>query len=447
MYAALGLELLIGIALAVVWLREPAPPDPDLSHLHPATQSELQELRRDVIDDGSSEHWQTLGEVYLLFGRFAEARFCCEQAARLAPTSYRAFYWWGLSQNQLGETDGAIEHFRRAAELAMDQSRPAIDVSLCWYAIGRNQLKAENVAEAEAAFRQAGDFLPARHQLIRIFIRSNRSKEAVALLQPLIAAHPDEQAFYQLRAAAREQLGERQKAAEDRLRVERCFEHLPSDVLISQLQHEVKRFGMPRRIEECKELLNSGQASVAASRLRELLLEEWRPQIAKELATVEQLTGNPQQAIDLNQEIVTRWRMSPFLFEQLSSGYYMLGQERLAVEFAERGAAMQPLESLHGNLSAFYQRGKDAERAKHHQALSLYARGRGAFRKNRLTDAQRDFEFAVELLPRLAHAWYYLGECRRVRGDDIGAVEAFRSCLEANPNHGRALKQLEQHSS
>jgi tetratricopeptide (TPR) repeat protein len=435
-------ELCAAVVLSVMWFREPVPPDPDLSHLHPVTQSELAELRRAVIHDGSADHWQTLGEAYLIFGRFAEAEICCEQAATLSPDSYRAFYWWGLSLNQQGKISEAINRFQQAAVLANDQSRSSSDFSLCWYAIGRNRLREENVAEAEAAFRKAGNFIPARHQLIRIFLRSKRPQKALALLEPSIAAYPNEQTFYQLRAEAWDQLGKPGKAFEDRLRVERCLEQLPSDVLIGKLQLEVKRFGLPRKIEECRTLVEVGKVNEAVNRLRPLLDAQWRPEIAMELAKAELQIGNAQQAVDLLTEIVKSWRSSADILDQLAYGYILLDKHKLATEIAERAAATQPLESVHRNLAAYYKDAKDTALMEKNQALSLYARGREAFHENRIADAQRDFNSATTLQSNFAHAWYYLGECRLARGQSEQAAVAFHGCLKANPNHGRALRRL-----
>ena len=43
---------------------------------------------------------------------------------------------------------------------------------------------------------------------------------------------------------------------------------------------------------------------------------------------------------------------------------------------------------------------------------------------------------AVELEPELDHAWFYLGETRRLLGREATAREAYERCLKVNPDHG-----------
>jgi cytochrome c-type biogenesis protein CcmH/NrfG len=49
---------------------------------------------------------------------------------------------------------------------------------------------------------------------------------------------------------------------------------------------------------------------------------------------------------------------------------------------------------------------------------------------------------AVRRDPRLARGWYYLGEARRISGDDAAALIAYRKAVELEPAYGRALDAL-----
>ena len=53
-----------------------------------------------------------------------------------------------------------------------------------------------------------------------------------------------------------------------------------------------------------------------------------------------------------------------------------------------------------------------------------------------------EFEEAVELVPDSVIGWYYLAETRRLLGDGSGAKKAYQTCLELDPQHGRAQRGL-----
>ena len=102
----------------------------------------------------------------------------------------------------------------------------------------------------------------------------------------------------------------------------------------------------------------------------------------------------------------------------------------------------------HRKLAAYYERKGDKEAARRHLALAFYTAGLEAFWDDKLSDdrklppARLAFEQAVELDPGLAHAWFYVGETHRLLNDPAAARQAYRRCLEINPDHGRAMANL-----
>lgn len=442
LYAVLAVELCAGVITVAIWMSQPVPPRPDVSHLHSTTQNEIHDLRNAVLADGSFENWQQLGEAWLLFGRFSEAEHCFGQATELAPGSYRAQFWRALALNQLGDMEAAIRHFQKALALVDASDAEPQAASWCWYGIGRNRLRQERLERAEDAFRKAGDFVPARHQLIRILIRSESANDAIELLNPLIARYPEEREFYQLRAAAREQLADAEGAANDRRRVERCPERLSSDALVMKLQQEIQRYGLPKRMQQVRTQIEKGQPAEAVEQLRALPADEWRAEIARLSARAELQVGNAQQAADALEKLAERLGPTPEILEQLGYALKLLGKNAEAVAVWKRAARMGNLESVHRNLADHYQRIGDRQAADRHRALAAYARGMEFFRRNELSDARADFQIAVKYAPNFAHGSYYLAQCHLANGDAKRAGKALRNCLKADPHHGRALREL-----
>jgi len=71
-----AIKIVGAVVFIVVWLRQPIPPRPDLSHYHPATSIEIRALEKMVFDEGTAENWLALGKTYLFFGLFPEAEYC-----------------------------------------------------------------------------------------------------------------------------------------------------------------------------------------------------------------------------------------------------------------------------------------------------------------------------------------------------------------------------------
>lgn len=80
---------------------------------------------------------------------------------------------------------------------------------------------------------------------------------------------------------------------------------------------------------------------------------------------------------------------------------------------------------------------------------SARARRGSAFCRLGLRDyagAKQDIEHWIANLEarseRDADAYFYLGECLRVLGDEEGSADAMRNAIHVNPLHTRALKAL-----
>jgi tetratricopeptide (TPR) repeat protein len=439
--ACVAIEVLGAAFFVVGWLRDPVPSRSELTHFHPATADEIRSLEQNVRDISTADNWLTLGKAYLAAGFFPHGEYCCEQAARDDAASFEAHYWWGVALNQLGETPQAIEKFRQALPLADSHASAGDARARCWYGIGRNLLRQEDAANAEAAFRKAGGYLPARHQLIRILVRADRGSEAIPILDELVSRYPNESTFYQLRARSREQTGDTAGAFEDRTHVERAPDRLRSDSIIAELQFEFGAIGLNRQLGNCARL-TAEQPQQAVACLRALLSTEWRKELAVTLVEAEMRIGNAQQAVDLLNELMQRDGTTPERLAQLAYGHRLLEQGEISFKLLQRAAQLMHIESVHDGLSrAYFARG-DNKLSDRHRALASMTGGIAAFRKDRIHEASTQLQQALQLDPGLSNGWFYLAECHRVQGQVEDAIDALRQCLQIDQNHGRAQARL-----
>ncbi|HWC97462.1 MAG TPA: tetratricopeptide repeat protein [Candidatus Sulfopaludibacter sp.] len=76
------------------------------------------------------------------------------------------------------------------------------------------------------------------------------------------------------------------------------------------------------------------------------------------------------------------------------------------------------------------------------EARKAYERGLQASRKNKIEDASKEFEKAVELYPAHAEAWYELGRIQIGRGQSDTARESFGSSIKSDPKFISPYVQL-----
>ncbi len=416
----------------------PEPPRPEMSFLDSVTAAEIRQRQAEVAAD-RAEDWRALAEIYVLYGFFAEADVCCRRAAALDPSSFWTYFWWGTALSRLGETEASSEKFRAAVDVA---EGPLADVT--WYCIGLNLLREENPSEAETAFRTAPGYPPADYELAKLLVRSDRAAEAVPLLDHLIENHPQRQKYYQLRSRAARQPGDRDAAAQVLDRAYLAPEVLSSDELTGFLEEQIGRHGLDVWIEEGRRFLAEGAVAEAAARLREALGVEWRQEAADLLAHAELQLGHPDEAVRVLNEAIARSSPLPERLVALGNAYQMQHDYDRARQAWERSVRLRPNKAAHERLAEHFAQRGDEQAATRHRALALLAAGIAALRNHELETAENDLQQSVELAPQQAHAWYHLGECRRLLGETEAAQTAFRQCLTINPDHGRAQRSLDR---
>jgi len=76
------------------------------------------------------------------------------------------------------------------------------------------------------------------------------------------------------------------------------------------------------------------------------------------------------------------------------------------------------------------------------EARAAYDKGIRAYNKQKLPEAQKNLEKAVEIYPQFAAAWYSLGACLGARNDPGGAAKAYGRSIEADPKYPDPYVQL-----
>ena len=172
--------------------------------------------------------------------------------------------------------------------------------------------------------------------------------------------------------------------------------------------------------------------------------QEWRTELAGLLVEAEMRIGNAQQAGDLLKQIMEREGTSTASLEQLANSERWLNRHKIAFELRKRIARIRHVQTVHADLARDYDERGKSELARKHRAMARMTAGIVNFRQNLISAARGDLQQAVQLDQELPNAWYYLAECHRLQGLTAKAVQAYRNCLKADANHGRARSRLSQ---
>jgi predicted CXXCH cytochrome family protein len=136
-------------------------------------------------------------------GRGAEAEKLLREVVAAYPDNGDARYSLGLQLVELGKADEAVEHMRRAVALMPRNGRARYNLGLLLDQLGRG-------GEAEPLLAGALSLEPANpeflHAMAGFCLKRGRPREALALAERLIAAHPDERIGHELKALAEQSL-------------------------------------------------------------------------------------------------------------------------------------------------------------------------------------------------------------------------------------------------
>ena len=430
------LELIGAGTLAVRALGRAPAPLPDLSRFDPETAADLRRLHAD-LNERDAASWQRLAEVYLPFGCLPESELCFRRAAALDPQSGQILYGWASCLDRLGQLAESTDRYERAAARAPDNYAQS-----CYYRIGRNYLREENVAAADAALTRAGDLPQALFLRARMSLRSGNLPEASQLLEVLQQQMPAGVQTIQLQAELELAQGrsDRAAAAFHRLdRVEERFDLNDQNVLYASVEAQ---HGFLRKLNLC-----SGGGDPGSEAECVLAAIAGHPQeyiYLPKVAELQMKAGRPEQALPLLQQAIQEGRLSPGLLEQLGDVFTALQRDEEAHTHWLQAASLGETATVHGKLAESFRARNDEAAALRHAARQREAEGVAAYRKDALDSAISILEDAVTLNPSAARAWFYLGEAYYASGDHSKARVAYQNCLNENPDHGRALAAMKR---
>ncbi|MBI3864747.1 MAG: tetratricopeptide repeat protein [Planctomycetia bacterium] len=441
---AIGIELVAAVILISMRLGATRPDPPLVAAYHDAlTGREILALPDRFRFDGTDK-WRTLGEVYLAYGFFGKAEACLARAARADPRNAEIAFAYGFCLERLGKIPEANSEFLRAVATGnsrMDQE--------CWYHIGRNHLRREQPAEAELAFLKAGELhFPSVFQRARLLVRHGRASEATPLIQRLAESHPRDLHVWQLRAQAALENGRDQDAADARDELERAVETLALNDTHIDLDQIRKRMGLAREILRARELWNSGAAAEAADRFLRLLdadlqSESSFPYLQQDAAAAQVSVGNLEVAKPLVERQFDELDFpTPIAWEMRGDIAFAEGRSDDAQTAWIHAVRMLPTADVYRKLARLaHQRNNESE-YQHDLALAGQRMGVDYLQVNQAAKAKAIFREAIALDASLPDLWYFCGESERLLGDRTLAAAAYRSCLELEPYHGRALSAL-----
>lgn len=419
-------------------------PAPSLRWLDRLTAEDLQQAHdalatRVAMNAATSGDWRSLGEAYYAYGLFGEATECFAAAAKLEPEAFQPAYLWGVGMARMGKLESAIEQLEATAKLANARQAP-----WAWTEIGRCWLKLEKPKEAEAAFVKAGEYPLALLLLAKLRIRDGRPQEAVEQLNSLTRMQPNATEVLLLKARAAESMGNAPLATQMRDRAEYNSQRLVADPIALMVDEAQSKYGARRLVEESQQLISEKKWEEAHRLLTQVV--EATPSIDATvmLAGVDLEMGSPDESIAILTKLIGDRGMLPVAMLLLGDAYAKAGKEDDAVAYWEATARARRGASLEKRLADHYAKAGDATAEKRHRALALVAAGVGALRAGAPGRAKPILEEAVKLDATLADAWFYLGECRRFTGDLAGARDAYANAVEHAPEHGRAVKSLEE---
>ncbi len=415
----------------------PAPPRPPAEGIVDSeTARDFQRLWVLAENPGPAD-MLALGQAYAVYGFFPEADQCLERAIALRPEAAANWFWSGLVLNRLGQTARSTERLLEAARLDPDR------VDECRYIAARNHLRDDSLAKAEDEVRQIGpDHLAGQYLLAYLMVHTDRSAEAMPILDRLIARFAQVHRLYQLRARAEELLGDDEAARRDRETAERVPESIATDAVADHLGEKSYEFGLERRIVAAGRLNTPGNLDALANELTTILSISYRPRIARLLASIELRRGRSDAAVTLLKQLIRRDGATSDTLIELGLAMDAAEQDLTQVLLVFQQALQYQLDPEICRLMSPFVK-DSAANVDRLEALQKHAEGLQAFRENRLDQAVTLFEAAAPVAhQRQAESNFFLGECLWHLDRREAALEAYRRCLELRPHHGRAADRI-----
>ena len=441
------IALILTETTAVVWglmSRDPHQPLPvtRLNVLDPTAVEDIRRLESEHRSDNRKD-WLDLAAVYRTFGLLPEALFCYEQAEKINPLRPKDHFAWGICLSRFGKIAEAQEHLQNVITAHHEWQEDA------WLQIGLNYLRQEDPAKAEQALRNAKQRPIAKLALARLLSRIGRESESLQLLEELLERYPNGLRVHQLKAWVHQMIGETGPAEYHRERVLRAADSLTThDRSRQQDDQWFQKIGNGRFFFESLLVEEQGDLRKAIDLSLVGLKAAWQEDRALRLIYLRLANGEPAKALRACEEFFVRVGESVESLTLAGEALTEMGRTEEAIKVWQRATRYRSSRFVDTNmrvnekLNMAYQASGDEEQAARQNGLMRLEKALLMWNRNEVRKSLVEFQGAVESIPDSVIGWFYLAETRRLLGDGSGAREAYQTCLQLDPQHGRAQRRL-----
>ena len=443
------MALIVAEATAVLWgwvgtdQHQPLPAT-RLNVLDPTAVEDIRRLEFEHRSDNRKD-WLDLAAVYRTFGLLPEALFCYEQAEQISPLRPKDHFAWGICLSRFGQIAEAQDHLQKVIAAHHEWQEDA------WLQIGLNYLRQEDPAKAEQALRNAKQRPIAKLALARLFSRTGRETESLQLLEQLLERYPNGLRIHQLKAWVHEMKGETGPAEYHRERVLRAADSLTThDRSRQQDDQWFQKIGNGRFFFESLLVEERGDLRKAIDLSLVGLKAAWQEDRALRLIYLRLANREPAKALLACEQFFVRVGESVESLTLAGEALTEMGRIEEAIEVWQRATRYRSSRfvdtnmRVHEKLNMAYQASGEKEKAARQKGLMRLEKALLMWHRNEVRKSLVEFQGAVEVVPDSVVGWFYLAETRRLLGDGSGAREAYQTCLQLYPQHGRAQRRLAQ---
>jgi tetratricopeptide (TPR) repeat protein len=436
-------ELLLGGYLATRRWAEPSTRLPAAFPDDPPLAAELAVLAT-AARSGDASAWMALGDALLGKGFYHDAEDAYRQATQRAPQDIEARFALAFCIDRSGRMAEANEQYQRCLDLPdpphVEQSKKPFAA----YAIGRNLLRLEDEAAAEAVFRKNPGFLPAEYQLARILFFSDRPKEALDIVERGLTKLPLSLEWHRLRGRILEALDRPDEAFTARAMEERSAHLLEVNFNVDYIRPLTTRCGIKRMLAVYEAATRRERPPQLSARL-DAIDAAIGKRLIPERITVDQLkadlamgSGNAELVLQIIDTSPVLRDSDPLIAVLEADALERLGRLDEATTLRQKLITIAPSAALHRQLAAACQAAGDSAGREQHLAHAAVLDGIAAYRRNDLSAALVQFEQAVGHDPTNVHGWFHRGEMLYHLGRQAEALVAFREAVAQRPGFGRA---------
>lgn len=399
-------------------------------------------------ESGGSAEWQTLGEALLGQGFYGEAELAFRQSVLLNPKNYLSHFALAFCLDRTGRMELSTEEYLEAAKIERDSEEAVASPSHAMYQAGKNYLRLEQPEKALELFEQNQMFSPATYQLAKLLIRTGQSERALRVIEPVLEKAPTSLKFNSLYLHLMEEQGKTKEAFQAGQRLEYAQYFVPVDFNTKYVTPFSNVCGFPKRLQAYNRILDSGNMDLVATKLESLyeqIAETNMPQRAmlqQSLAAVEFQRRNPEKILEAVKKLDELGIKSAERLQMEGAAYALLGQLDQAAELWERAALMSPNIPLHQMLAKYYDQKEDIAKRDEHLGQAELLSAKIEYWSHRPENAKQAIDKAIQLLPDDDEVWFYLAEIESALNNGDAAVNAYRTCLDKNEYHGKAMEAL-----